>query len=128
MENQIVTEKSVSSDSNACGTVLDTPIKDYEMENQEPSTPVGSTCKEVMMKKEGDQTTIMENQNVMEKSVSSDSNASGTVLDLPIKDYVTENPEPSTPEASSTCKEVMTEKEGDQTTMMENQNVTKVCF
>ena len=34
----------------------------------------------------------------MEKSVSSDSNASGTVLDTPIKDYVMEKPEPSTPE------------------------------
>ena len=116
-------EKSVSSDSNACVTVLDAPIKDYEMENAVPSTPVGSTCKEVMTKKEGDQTTIMENQNVMEKSVSSDSNASGTVLDRPIKDYVMEKPEPSILDNSSTCKEVMTEQEGDQTTIMENQNV-----
>ena len=95
-------EKSVSSDSNACGTVLDAPIKDYETENALPSTPVGFMCNEVMTKKEEDQTTIMENQNMMEKSVSSDSNASGTVLDKPIKDYVMEKPEPSTPEAS-TC-------------------------
>ena len=47
----------------------------------------------------------MENENVMEKSVSSDSNASGTVLDRPVKDYVMEKPVPSTQEAS-TCKEV----------------------
>ena len=44
-------------------------------------------------KKEGDQTTMMENQNVTEKSVSSDSNASDTVLDLPIKDYVMDTPD-----------------------------------
>ena len=69
MENHSVMEKSVSSD---------------------PVPPVGSTCKEVMMKK-GDQTTMMENQNVTGKSVSSDSNASGTI---PIKDYVMEKPEP----------------------------------
>ena len=34
----------------------------------------------------------------MEKSVSSDFNDSGTVLDRPIKDYVMEKPKPSTPE------------------------------
>ena len=44
----------------------------------------------------------------MEKSVSSDSNASGTVLDRPVKDYVMVKPEPSTPEAP-TCKEVRKE-------------------
>ena len=77
MENHSVMEKSVSSD---------------------PVPPVGSTCKEVMTKKEGDQTTMMENQNRTGKSVSTDSNASGTI---PIKDYVTEKPEPSTPQASS---------------------------
>ena len=120
MENQNVTDKPVSTDSNASGTV---PIKDYVMEKAEPSTPeASSTCTEVMTKK-GDQTTIMENQNVMEKSVSADSNASATVLDIPIKDYVTEKPDLSSPEASSRCKEVMMEKDGDQTTMMENQNV-----
>ena len=109
MENQNVMEKSVSSDSNASGTVLDRPIKDYVMEKPEPSTlDDSSTCKEVMTEKEGDQTTMMENQNMMEKSVSSDSNASGTVLDRPIKNYVMEKPEPSTPEAS-TCKEVKKE-------------------
>ena len=63
-----------------------------------------------MMKKEGDQTTIMENLNVTEKSVSSDFNDSGTVLDRPIKVYVMEKPEPSTPEDSSTSKEVMMKK------------------
>ena len=121
MENQNVTGKSVSSDSNASGTI---PIKDYVTEKPEPSTPEASSqCTEVMTKKEGDQTTVMENQNVMEKSVSTDSNASATVLDIPIKDYVTEKPELSSPEASSRCTEVMTKKEGDQTTMMENQNV-----
>ena len=46
-----------------------------------------SNGKQSVMEKEGDQTTIMENQNVMEKSVFSDSNAYGTVLDAPIKDY-----------------------------------------
>ena len=121
MENQNVMEKSVSSDSNACGTVLDAPIKDYEMENAVPSTPVGSTCKEVMTEKEGDQTTMMENQNMMEKYVSSDSNASGTVLDRPIKDYVTEKPEPSTPEAS-TCKEV--KKESRKTDCNKKESIT----
>ena len=104
MENLNVMVKSVSSDSN----VLHRPIKDYVMEKPEPSTPEdSSTSKEVMMKKEGDQTTIMENQKVMEKSVSSDSNDSN-VLHRPIKDYVMEKPEPSTPEAS-TCKEVKKE-------------------
>ena len=93
--------------------------------SSDPVPPVGSTCKEVMMKKEGDQTTMMENQNVTEKSVSTDSNASGTVLDIPIKDYVMEKLDLSSPEASSRCEEVMTEKDGDLTTIMENQNVTE---
>ena len=124
MENQNVTEKSVSSDSNASDTVLDIPIKDYVMEKPDLSSPEASSrCTEVMTKKEGDQTTVMENQNVTEKSVSTDSNASDTVLDIPIKDYVMEKPDLSSPEASSRCKEVMTEKDGDQTTVMENENV-----
>ena len=106
MENQNVTEKSVSTDSNASGTVLDIPIKDYVMKKPVFSSPEASSrCKEVMMEKDGDQTTAIENENVMEKSVSSDSNASGTVLDRPVKDYVMEKPVPSTQEAS-TCKEV----------------------
>ena len=99
-------EKSVSTDSNASATVLDIPIKDYVIEKPDLSSPEASSrCKEVMTEKDGDQTAIMENENVMEKSVSSDSNASGTVLDRPVKDYVMEKPVPATQEAS-TCKEV----------------------
>ena len=69
--------------------------------------------------KGGHQDTVMENHSLMEKSVSST---------IPIKDYVMEKTEPSTPEASSQCTEVMTKKEGDQTTMMENQNVMEKSF
>ena len=81
------------------------------------------------MKQEGDQTTIMENLNVTEKSVSSDFNDSGTVPDRPIKDYVMEKPEPSTPEDSSTSKEVMMKKRrGSDQCNGKSESDGKVCF
>ena len=83
MENLTVTEKGGHQD-----TVMENHSVMEKSVSSDPVPPVGSTCKEVMTKKEGDQTTVMENQNVMEKSVSIDPNASGTVLDIPFKNYV----------------------------------------
>ena len=62
----------------------------------------------------------------MEKSVSSDFNDSGTVLDRPIKDYVTEKPEPSTPEDSSTRSD--DKKRGSDQCNGKSESDGKVCF